>query len=59
MGTVIGLFAGLFRSKISIIQKEPVIIAFLYSIRFSIMWATPLFVVGIIKYPKSRGKKDS
>ena len=59
MGTVIGLFAGLFRSKISIIQEEPVIIAFLYSIRFSIMWATPLFVVGIIKYPKSRGKKDS
>ncbi len=57
MGTVIGLFAGLFRNIISIIQGEPVIIAFLYGILFSMMWATPLFVVGIIKYPKSREKK--
>ncbi len=59
MGTLIGLFTGLSRSVISINQGEPVIIAFLYGILFSIMWATPLFVTGIIRYPKSRGKKDS
>jgi len=57
MGTLIGLFTGLSRSVISINQGEPVIIAFLYSILFSIMWATPLFLTGIIRYPKSRGKK--
>jgi len=59
MGTLIGLFTGLSRSVISINQGDPVIIAFLYGILFSIMWATPLFVGGIIKYPKSRGKKDT
>ena len=58
MGTLIGLFTGLSRSVISINQGDPVIIAFLYGILFSIMWATPLFVGGIIKYPKSRGKID-
>jgi len=58
MGILIGLFTGLSRSVISINQGAPVIIAFLYGILFSIMWATPLFVGGIVKYPKSRGKKD-
>ncbi|MBA7511892.1 hypothetical protein ES705_03890 [subsurface metagenome] len=58
MGTLIGLFTGLSKSVISINQGEPVIIAFLYGILFSIMWATPLFVTGIIRYPKSKGKKD-
>ena len=54
MGTLLGLFVWLHQSIISIYQGEPLIIAFL----FGIMWATPLFLVGIIKYPKSRGKKD-
>ena len=58
MGTLIGLFTGLSKSVISINQGDPVIIIFLYGILFSIMWATPLFVTGIIRYPKSRGKKD-
>ena len=58
MGTSIGLFTGLSKSVISINQGEPVLIAFLYGILFSIMWATPLFLTGIIRYPKSRGKKD-
>jgi hypothetical protein len=43
---------------ISINQGEAVIIAFLYSIIFGIMAASPLILVGIIKYPKSRGKKN-
>ena len=58
MGTLMGLFTGLSKSVISINQGEPVIIAFLYGILYSIMWAAPFFVVGIIKYPKSKGKKD-
>jgi len=58
MGTLIGLFMGLSKSVISINQGDPVIIAFLYGILFSIGWATPLFVTGIFKYPKSRGKID-
>ena len=58
MGTLMGLFTGLSKSVISINQGEPVIIAFLYGILYSIMWAAPFFVVGIIKYPKSRGKKN-
>ncbi len=57
MGTLLGLFVWLHQSIISIYQGEPLIIAFLYSILFGIMWATPLFVTGIIKFPKSRGKK--
>jgi len=59
MGTLIGLFTGLSRSLISINQGDPMIIAFLYGILFSIMWAAPLFVGGIIRYPKSRGKKHT
>ena len=58
MGNLVGLFTGLSKSVISINQGEPVIIAFLYSILYSIMWATPFFVAGIIRNPKSRGKKD-
>ena len=58
MGTLMGLFTGLSKSVISINQGEPVIIAFLYGILYSIMWAAPFFVVGIIKYTKSKGKKD-
>jgi len=54
MGTLIGLFTGLSKSVISINQGEPVIIAFLYGILYTIMWATPLFLGGIIKYPKSK-----
>jgi len=57
-GTLMGLFTGLSKSVISINQGQPMIIAFLYGILYSIMWAAPFFVVGIIKYPKSRGKKD-
>ena len=57
-GTLVGLFTGLSRNVISISQGDPVTIAFLYGILFSIMWATPLFLGGIMRYPKSRGKKD-
>ena len=58
MGTLLGLFVWLHQSIISIYQGDPVIIAFLYGILFSIMWAIPLFLTGIIRYPKSRGIKD-
>lgn len=58
MGTLFGLFVWLSRSIISINQGEAVIIAFLYNIPFGIMWATPLILAGIIRNPKSRGKKD-
>jgi len=58
MGTSIGLFTGLSRSVISINQGEAVTIAFFYGIPFGIMAASPLLVVGIIKYPKSRRKID-
>ncbi len=57
-GTFFGLLTWLTRSIISINQREAVIIAFLYSIISGIMAASPLILVGIIKYPKSRGKKD-
>lgn len=57
-GTFIGLLTWLTRIMISINQGEAVIIAFLYSIIFGIMAASPLILVGIIKYPKSRGKKN-
>jgi len=46
------------RSIILINRGDPVIIAFLYSIISGIMAASPLFLGGIIRYPKSRGKKD-
>lgn len=58
MGTFFGLLTWLTRSIISINQGEAVIIAFFYGIPFGIMAASPLLVVGIIKYPKSRGKID-
>ena len=58
MGTFIGLWIWLTKSIILINQGEAVIIAFLYSILFGIMAASPLLLVGIIKYPKSRGNKD-
>lgn len=58
MGTLFFLFTWLHKSIISINLGEPVIIAFLYNIPFCIMYATPLFLGGILKYPKSRGKKD-
>ena len=57
-GTFFGLLTWLTRSIISINQGVAVIIAFLYGIPFGLMAASPLLVVGIIKYPKSRGKKD-
>jgi len=57
-GTFIGLLTWLTRSIISINQGEAVIFAFLYSIIYGIMAASPLILVGIIKYPKTRGKKD-
>jgi len=58
MGTLFFLFTWLHKSIISINQGEAMIIAFLYSIAFCIMYATPMFLIGIIKYPKSRGKID-
>ena len=58
MGTFIGLLTWLTRGIISIDQGEAVIIAFLYSIISGIMAASPLILVGIIKYPKTRGKKE-
>jgi len=57
-GSFIGLLTWLTRSIISINQGEAVIFAFLYSIIYGIMAASPLILVGIIKYPKTRGKKD-
>ena len=58
MGTFFGLLTWLTRSIIYINQGEVVMIAFLYSIIFGIMAASPLFIGGIIRYPKSKGKKD-
>jgi len=52
------LLTRLTRSIISINQREAVKIAFLYSILFGIMPAIPWFLIGIIRYPKSKGKKD-
>ncbi len=57
-GSFIGLLTWLTRTIISINQGEAVIFAFLYGIPFGIMAASPLLLVGIIKYPKSRGKID-
>lgn len=57
-GTFFGLLTWLTRSIISINQEEDVINAFLYCIPFGVMAASPFLVVGIIKYPKSRGKTD-
>lgn len=58
MGTFFGLLTRLTKSIILINLGEAVIIAFLYSIISGIMAASPLLLVGIIKYPKSSGKKD-
>ena len=57
MGTLIGLFTGLSRSVISINQGDPVIIAFLYGILFSIMWATPLLVRELLDIQNREEKK--
>ena len=58
MGTLFFLFTWLHKSIISINLGELAIIAFLYNIPFCIMYATPMFLIGITNYPKSRGKKD-
>ena len=57
-GTFFGLLTWLTRSIISINQGEAAIIAFLYSIIFGIMAASPLFLAGIIRFSKSREKID-
>ena len=59
IGTFIGLFTGISRSVISINQGETLIITLISGIILSIMWASPFFLGGIMKYPKSRGKIDS
>ena len=54
MGTFLGLLSWVTYSMRSINLGEPVIIAFLYGIPFGVIYATPLFFTGIVRYSKSR-----